>query len=260
MNNMSRQLFINKLTGVCYQQTFIQNKPGYVLMHPQGGGMQIRVPEGEFDTHFEPAPPPVWKKAYFTIDGMKLVVPGFTNGHLWNGWQVPSFERHVVDLLIAETRDPQYCTHHWKHGEPTTLIMVDEQSKAEGASKRDSEVEWLPMEITTDEGNTLTVYPFGDSWCWSLDQEEGPINLEALHADAGPIPQGNACRLSVDSGTVTLETGEEVNLLLTLLCLWRAYTDTGDQAYQLAMDQISTITGIGLDGHVHFVERQTESN
>lgn len=256
---MSQQLFINKRTRVCYQKTFIQNKPGYVLMHPQGGGMQINVPEGEFDTHFEPAPTPVWKKAYFTIDGMKLVVPGFTNGHLWNGWQVPSFERHVVDLLIAETHDPEHCTHHWKHGEPTTLVMVDEQSKAEGASKRDSEVEWLPMEITTEDGNTHTVYPFGDSWCWSLDQEAAPMNLEALHADAGPIPLGNACRMSVDSGTVTLETGEEVNLLLTLLCLSRAYSDSGDAAYQMAMDQISMITGIGLDGYAHFVELNPES-
>lgn len=257
---MSQQLFINRRTRVCYQKTFNQDKPGYVLMHPQGGGMQINVPVDEFETHFEAAPPPVWKKAYFTIDGMKLVVPGFTNGQRWNGWQVPSFERHVVDLLIAETRDPQYCTHHWKHGEPSTLVMVDEQSKAEGASKCDSEVEWQPIEISTEEGTTHTVYPFGDSWCWTLDRDEGPMNLEALHAGAGPIPKGNCGHLSVDCGTVTLESGEEVNLLLTLLCLGQAYLDSGDPAYQVAMDQITTITGIELDGHVRFVEKHTENN
>lgn len=174
-------IYINKQTGLQYQINDQLATPGYVHMYRQGGSFGMKVPQADFELHFEPAPAPVWKKSHFTCEGMGVVLPGYTNGQRWNGWQVPAFEKAAVDILMAETNAPDFVIHAWKEGEPATLVFEDMQEKQLGSPVEDYRTEYAPVEIEVD-GIKVTTYPFGDGWCWDECPQE--------KADEGDMEHG----------------------------------------------------------------------
>lgn len=151
-------------------------------MYPQGGGFGIKVPKEDFVLHFEPAPEPAWKKSYFTCDGMSVVLPGYTNGLRWNGWQVPYFERAAIDILMAETNHPEFVIHYWKAEEPNVLVFEDMQEKLAGAQPEDYRAQYTATEIEVD-GVKVIAYTFGDGWCWDECDDN-----DLVHTPANQVP------------------------------------------------------------------------
>lgn len=133
-------------------------EPGCVSLYPSGGGFHMSVPEDEFKTLFEPAPPRKWRAGFFTLDGAQWVLPGYTNDRHWNGWEVPYFDREVVNLLMRLTNtDPEFVTHFW---------VGDKLAYTDGQYPDEPACEFDPKQIEVD-GQTITVWDFGDGWTWN---------------------------------------------------------------------------------------------
>lgn len=131
--------------------------PGFVTLYPAGGGFEYHVPEVEFEQKFELAPPREWRAGFFTLDGVQWVLPGYTKGFRWNGWEVPYFDRHVIKVLMDLMNDPEFVTHFW---------VGDKLAYTDGQYPDDPACEFDPKQIEVD-GKHITVWSFGDGWCWN---------------------------------------------------------------------------------------------
>lgn len=109
-----------------------------------------------------------WRKGFFSLDSPSY--PGWTNGHLWNGWQTPVFEKKVVEKILKDFskvyRDSGDLDHMtwWKYDEETDSFVLEEQ-------KGEEPVVIEGFQIYAG-GKTRTVYSVGDGWTWEEDKEE----------------------------------------------------------------------------------------
>lgn len=182
-------------------------KDGKVSCAPFHGGFMMNIPLEEFNNLFEIASEELidsLKSIYFAADfsiGDDATyddrIPGFTNGQLWNGWQMPLFRREIIEKAIE---DQAMNTPHWM------TIIFDEGAlniscQGWGNAKplpedrswddlkeivmRDEEVyeldlgdglivsaDWFSAETINVNGEEIKVYPVGSGyWTWELAPE-----------------------------------------------------------------------------------------
>lgn len=134
------------------------DEQGGLLAHPRGGGFQCalrpaaarlfrRVTSDEQQE-------PLWRTSCFSLEGIEGVFKGWTNGQLWNGWEMPLFEFQEAQKLITALNDLK--------------VGYDLAKDVFIATNGDAEDEVWPAQLITALGpNHIKVYPIGaGSWCW----------------------------------------------------------------------------------------------
>jgi hypothetical protein len=179
---------------------------GTVRFHPEGGGFQKSGPLELFLATYAHVAPSArmnslgrYRPAAFTVDGEGAPMPGYTNGQLWNGWQIPLFRREVIEQAVAGQRfgkredgilvlaDPErdaFYVFTTSGGEPMPDGLDEETALQAGRADAgeipfpDGTEVWVGgcdgKDIVLDDGATVHAYPLGDGWCWQLAGEPRP--------------------------------------------------------------------------------------
>ena len=78
---------------------------GRLMAHPVGGGLQYYVAAEAAvglrivdDSQRERA---LFRRGRFALADSRETFEGWSNGRLWNGWEMPRFERAVGERLLA---------------------------------------------------------------------------------------------------------------------------------------------------------------
>jgi hypothetical protein len=77
---------------------------GRLLAHPLEGGFQVTVPaqdEPRFRLVADENAAALFQKGRFTLADGEAASEGWSNGELWNGWEMPRFERAVGERLLG---------------------------------------------------------------------------------------------------------------------------------------------------------------
>ena len=78
---------------------------GRLLAHPLGGGFQLTVPaqdEPRFRVVAEgEKAAALFRRGRFALADSGETFEGWSNGRLWNGWEMPRFERAVGSALLG---------------------------------------------------------------------------------------------------------------------------------------------------------------
>ncbi len=131
---------------------------GRLLAHPLGGGFQLTVPAGD-EPRFrvvaeEEKGAALFRRGRFTLGDSEEAFEGWSNGQLWNGWEMPRFEAGVgVEILgFLETQGAQF------DGKADAFVTISLDGEEEV---------WRAEEITISDGSWIRVYPLGaGSWTW----------------------------------------------------------------------------------------------
>lgn len=133
---------------------------GRLLAHPLGGGFQLTVPaqdeprfravaEGERDAA-------LFRGGRFTLADGGAAFDGWSNGELWNGWEMPRFEFAVCRAILKALGDGQG--------------RFDERAEAFITARNEQEEAWSHEEITIADGSRIKVCPLGaGSWTWEAE-------------------------------------------------------------------------------------------
>ena len=131
---------------------------GLLLAHPLGGGLQLTVPaqdkrrfrvvaEGEKAAA-------LFRRGRFSLGDSERTFEGWSNGQLWNGWEMPRFEAGI-GMEILEFLGSEGARFDGK-----TRAFVT-------ASQEGEEETWPAEEITLTDGSRIRAYPLGaGSWIW----------------------------------------------------------------------------------------------
>ena len=131
---------------------------GRLLAHPLGGGFQVTVPtqdEPRFhvvaDAERATA---LFHRGRFTLADSGETFVGWCNGRLWNGWEMPRFEKADSERLLGWLGD-------WR-------ARFDEHRDAVVTFNQDGEEEvWAAEVITITDGTRIKGYPVGaGAWIW----------------------------------------------------------------------------------------------
>ena len=89
-----------------------------------------------------------------------VVIPAFTTGATWNGWECPAFAKEAADRVADACSNIRY-------DEATDAFVVIEEDY-------DDEETVYPAEmITLESGETVKVYAIGAfGWCWDAADPE----------------------------------------------------------------------------------------
>ena len=134
------------------------DEQGRFTAHPLGGGVQYffkSSTEKRFRIVSEDEKrKPIWKRSKFCIDGIDGNFEGWTDGRLWNGWEMPRFEFAMAQKFIAALN--QSDAHH------------DSSRDAFITKSPDGEEEvWAAEMLQILGGQTVKAYPVGSgAWCW----------------------------------------------------------------------------------------------
>jgi hypothetical protein len=130
---------------------------GGVLAHRLGGGFQLTIPAGE-ERRFrvvaeEERDAALFGKGKFAMTDAERAFDGWSNGQLWNGWEMPGFEFQVCKEILA-----------W---------MGDDKARYDGdrdvfiTANQDGEEIWPAESIAIRDGTRIKVYGLGaGSWTW----------------------------------------------------------------------------------------------
>jgi hypothetical protein len=139
---------------------------GQLLAYPEGGGFQYAFKAGA-DRQLRHVTPderqgPLWKTSQFCLEGVDGAFKGWTNGHLWNGWERPHFELEEAQKLVAAINDPK--------------VRYDSAKDVFITTNGDAEDEVWPAQLITALGpNHVKVYSIGTgAWCWEEVSNEKP--------------------------------------------------------------------------------------
>jgi len=130
------------------------DEAGRLLAHPLGGGPQLVIAGDKLST-FRVVPETeqrgfLWRKGMFRLDAMEGEFAGWSCGMLWNGWEMPRFEREVAERVARAARG-----------------RYDEKRDCFLTPAEDGEEEWPADEIELLGGAKLKVYAIGaGSWIW----------------------------------------------------------------------------------------------
>jgi len=180
-------------------------KDGQVHVAPAHGGPMFAIASELFNQVFEIAPDELlaalkrtYKTAEFSIGDHATYedrIPGYTNGQLWNGWQMPFFRREVIEQALEDQRmnTPYWKTFFFDEGavlissegssnpipddetfEDIKTMAMNGEELYEITLKSGLKVdaEWYPAQTITVDGEDIKVYPVGaGSWTWELAPE-----------------------------------------------------------------------------------------
>lgn len=173
-----------------------------VVFHPMAGGFQIRCKRQKFLEDFEHVTDErmqevlrSYRRIAVDTESLARGIPAWSNGTLWNGWQVPYFEREEIEKAVSDgTLDNHY----------TKVVLLDdavlEVLSVEGRLPEGYDWSAIVDELRNGgevyerniggclleahlcrgieilvEGRKTTVFPVGDGWCWQV--AEGPAPL-----------------------------------------------------------------------------------
>jgi hypothetical protein len=131
---------------------------GRLLMHPMGGGMQVRLDAVSASvfrlvTDAERAGT-VYRHGRFAIADTEETFEGWTDGRQWNGWEMPRFERSEAARLI-EWLKPERA---WFDAERDAFVTVSQDGEEEI---------WAAEGVVVSDGSKLVVYGIGaGAWIW----------------------------------------------------------------------------------------------
>ena len=77
---------------------------GRLVVHPLGGGFQLTVPAQD-ETRFRVVAEgeravALFRRGRFTVTDGQKAFEGWSNGELWNGWEMPRFEFAVCQAIL----------------------------------------------------------------------------------------------------------------------------------------------------------------
>jgi hypothetical protein len=133
------------------------DEQGRFKAHPLGGGLEY-VFEPAAEKKFrvvseEERKKPLWKRSRFCIEGIDGTFDGWTDGRLWNGWEMPLFEFAIAQRVIAAMN--QQDAHY------------DSSQDAFVTKSSDGEEVWVAEILQTLGDRDLKAYPIGaGAWCW----------------------------------------------------------------------------------------------
>lgn len=130
---------------------------GRLLAHSMGGGFQLTVPaqdEPRFRVVAEgEKAAALFRRGRFSLGDGDITFAGWSNGLLWNGWELPRFEFTICQEILKVLGDEQARFD----GEADAFVTV---------SNGEEEM-WLAEQITVTDGSRIKVYPLGaGSWIW----------------------------------------------------------------------------------------------
>jgi len=130
---------------------------GRLLAHPLGGGFQLAVPaqdEPRFRVVAEGEKgAALFRRGRFTLADSEASFEGWSNGELWNGWEMPRFELAVCREILKSLGDDQ--------------ARFDQVADACVTVSNEEEETWPAEQITITDGSRIKVYPLGaGSWIW----------------------------------------------------------------------------------------------
>lgn len=133
---------------------------GRLMAHRMGGGFQEYVPlvsESRFRLVDEAERSlKIFRRAMFSLADPEKIFRGWTEGRLWNGWEMPRFEFAVCQHILKSLGDEQ--------------ARFDEGADAFVTVSNGEEEAWPAEQVTISDGSQVKVYPLGaGSWIW----EEG---------------------------------------------------------------------------------------
>jgi hypothetical protein len=199
---------------------------GMVHFFPYGGGFVVRRPEVEFHSKYEKVTDQeieqlanTYRAAMFCGDWFSLKddqwlpsMPGYTNGHTWNGWATPLFEKDVVleamkdqrlggfgleKMEYREDRDVFLILHDYGCSgvEGVDVKAVFDEAVAQGLDAGyldttvakhgiEGQVEICKAQMIVAGNEVKKVYAIGDGWCWYEDQPEDQAVVEEIPVEA----------------------------------------------------------------------------
>jgi len=174
---------------------------GEVSFFQAGGGFVRRCSVEKFlETHAPVTQEQIrawgaeYRRAHFDGDWFPAEAPpieGYTNGVLWNGWQVPSFSREALEAGIAAGGicGPDFGSDVFydESGDAFVHVATFSGNRLPDDLDREAILELLAqgkdeilmngeeisigvnkgLDITVD-GSPLHVYGIGSGWCWSV--------------------------------------------------------------------------------------------
>ena len=140
------------------------DEQGRFMAHPLGGGPQyifkpsterkFRIVSEDEKQH------PAWKRSSFCIEGIDGTFEGWTDGRLWNGWEMPRFEFGAAQKFIAALNQ---SVSHYDSGQDAFVTKM---------SDGEAEV-WAAEMLQILGSQTVKVYPVGSgAWCWEEVSDE----------------------------------------------------------------------------------------
>lgn len=164
---MASELYQNKSGGLV---ELTERKDGLVHFVRQGGGFPCHESAESFDARFtkvvEPLP---YRKLRVSVDGFDPTFEAFSNGKLWNGWEMPCFTLEEGKKLYEVFDGPFYSS------EIDAFILPPQDVGEEPTLTYAGTI--------TVNGELLKVYPIGaGSWCWeeALPDAGGEVSLGAV--------------------------------------------------------------------------------
>ena len=130
---------------------------GRLLVHPLGSGLQLIAPAHE-ERRFrvvaeEEKSANLFRRGRFVLSETEEAFDGWSNGRLWNGWEMPRFEFAVCQVVLEFLGAEQ--GRFEKEGAAFMTVGNDEEER------------WPAEEITISDGSSIKVYPLGaGSWIW----------------------------------------------------------------------------------------------
>jgi hypothetical protein len=185
--------------------TIRERLDGNVHFHNAWGGSGYYVSEKKFAKDFVQVPAAELDRIFNTYKTIRVssndgesFMTGYSNGHLWNGWECPSFtKQEVLSQLqpgghLAPSEHMSQCRFVWSDLVDTFILLegidgaalpevVDiapfETLLAEGRhDEADTIAEKLGMEVALadkftvvpeGENGPVTLYGIENGWCWS---------------------------------------------------------------------------------------------
>lgn len=127
---------------------------GCLLAHAKGGGLQYQIPKEEiprFGTVSKDEGIPIFRKTRFSLEGLDgKSFEGYTDGSLWNGWEMPYFALKAAQSVL----DALGATWTLQEDKKVLRAILDLGNGQE-------EVEWEAVLLDLPDGGSVQAYPIG---------------------------------------------------------------------------------------------------
>ena len=146
------------------------NAAGGLLAHRLGGGFQLTIPAADL-ARFRLIPEGekeavVFQPGRFALADCDEAFDGWTNGRLWNGWEMPRFEFAVCGEILKVLGDERAG-----YGGRRDAFATLNQDGVEEV--------WAAESITLADGSRMKVYPLGaGAWMWERMPESEARRIE----------------------------------------------------------------------------------
>lgn len=130
-----------------------------VRFFQQGGGFQRGMPRAEFEASFKVFDPATleYRRIEVTIEAFEdgFSLPAYSNGMLWNGWELPYFTREAAIAITRHVKEVRYDSER-------DVFLEDDGYPQDGPL--------ITAATTIRVGNEdVEVFAIGSgSWCWEL--------------------------------------------------------------------------------------------